>query len=64
MIEPPRKADSMKWLFMTAKMKTILIDDEVRKETMKEPHQGLRLRENVGRSEPSTEKTISQQNSI
>ena len=45
------------------KIATIIIDDDV-KNKMKEPHEGMYLKENYGRSEPSTEKTISQQASL
>jgi len=40
------------------KMRTILLDEEVRPE-LKEPNTGLQLKENYGRSEPTTERTLS-----
>lgn len=58
--EPERPANSRKWLLMKNKMATILVDEEMQ-EKMKEPHEGLQLRENYGRSEATTEKTLSQQ---
>lgn len=58
MKEPVRPPDSSKWLFKARRMRTILIDDEV-KAQMKEPHEGLQLKENYGKSDRTTEKTIS-----
>ena len=58
MKEPVRPPDSDKWLFKARRMRTILIDDEV-KAQMKEPHEGLQLKENYGNSAQTTEKTIS-----
>ena len=42
------------------KMSTIMVEDV--KEMMKEPYEGLQVKENYGKSEDTTEKTISQEN--
>ena len=49
------------WLTMKDKLATILVE-RVR-DKMKEPHEGFRPKENFGRSEATTEKTISLQES-
>lgn len=51
----------MRWLFLKNKLATILVDDI--RDQLKEPHEGFRPKENYGRSERTTEKTISLQES-
>jgi hypothetical protein len=63
MKEPLRPVNSTLWLRKVNKIKTIVLDEDVMA-VMKEPHEGMRLKENYGRSEPSTEKTISGMESI
>ena len=57
--EPERPVNSQKWLENALRIRTIMLDEEV-VSRMEEPHPGMQLVENLGRSEPSTEKTIEQ----
>ena len=59
--EPERDPNPKMWLTMKDKLATILVE-RVR-DKLKEPHEGFRPKENFGRSEATTEKTISLQES-
>jgi len=56
--EPVRPANSRKWLLNASRMVTIALDEGVRAEMVEPCGDGMVLKENVGCSEPSTEKTI------
>ena len=58
MKEPLAPACSSRWLLKAQRMRTIILDEEV-KAQMTEPYEGMQLQENVGRSEGDTSRTHS-----
>ena len=58
MKEPLAPACSKHWLLKAQRMRTIILDEEV-KAQMTEPYEGMQLQENVGRSEGDTSRTHS-----
>lgn len=62
--EPVRPVNSRKWLANREKMATIMRDADEVAVKLEEPYEGMKLKENYGRSEPTTERTISQQESL
>ena len=58
MEEPLAPACSSRWLLKAQRMRTIILDEEV-KAQMAEPYEGMQLQENVGRSDRSTSPTHS-----
>ena len=58
MKEPDAPACSSKWLLKASRMRTIILDEEV-KAQMAEPYEGMQLQEHLGRSEGNTSPTHS-----